>query len=141
MAKKIFLSYRRDDSSGCAELLYSRLTGHYGPSTVFRDIHALHPLDRFHEVIQEALAECAILFVVMSNQWTPIANADGVRRITQPDDVVCWEIASAFSAGLPVLPILVGGAKMPQAADVLDLNGEFAVPLVLRWVRENQLGV
>jgi hypothetical protein len=54
----------------------------------------------------------------MSKQWTLIADDDGVRRIMRPDDVVCWEIASAFSAGLPVLPILVGGAKMPQAADL-----------------------
>jgi hypothetical protein len=118
MTKKIFLSYRRDDSSGYTGLLYSRLTGHYGPSAVFRDIHSIHPLDRFREVIQGALAESAILFVVMSKQWTQIADANGTRRITQPDDVVCWEIASALSSGLPVLPILVGGARMPKAADL-----------------------
>ena len=119
MAKKIFLSYRRDDSSGYTELLFSKLAGHYGQPAVFRDIHAIHPADRFREVIQASLSECAIVFVVMSKQWTNITDADGARRLEQPDDIVCWEIASALDhEGLKVLPILVGGATMPRAEEL-----------------------
>ena len=114
--KKIFLSYRRDDSSGYTELLFSRLAAYFGRSAVFRDVHSIHPSDRFREVIQTSMSDFAIVLVVISKQWMQLTGADSVRRLEQPDDVVCWEIATALDhGGMTVLPVLVGGAKMPNA--------------------------
>jgi hypothetical protein len=120
MAKKIFLSYRRTDSSGHTELLFDRLGGFYGAASIFRDTHEIRPLDRFREIIQAAISESAILLVVISRQWATTAGADGGPRLSEADDVVRWEIATALSARLPVLPVLVGGATMPSAADLPD---------------------
>jgi hypothetical protein len=120
VANKIFLSYRRDDSSGYTALLHQRLTNHYGPAAVFQDVHSIAPMDRFREVIEQSLSQCAVVLVVMSKQWSRIAGPDGVARLHKPDDVVCWEIENAVAHALPILPILVGGAHMPSAADLPD---------------------
>ncbi len=59
-----------------------------------------------------------------------------------------WFSRSADEQALPVQGAR-GAATAPTSAvarglieyDVPDLSGEVAVPLVLRWVRENRLGV
>ena len=116
--RKIFLSYRRDDSSGHTELLFSRLASHYGQGAVFRDVHAIHPMDRFREVIHTALVECGVVCVVIGKNWTQIVDANGAARLQQPDNVVCWEISCALDSGIPVLPLLVGGARMPKSDEL-----------------------
>jgi len=88
MRKKVFLSYRRDDSSGYTQRLHDELSRHYGPTAVFIDVHKIRPLDRFKDVIDHAIKETGILFVVMSKQWSSIANTQGSRRILDPDDIV-----------------------------------------------------
>jgi hypothetical protein len=56
--------------------------------------------------------------VVMSRQWTSIRGADGTARLHACDDVVCWEVRSALDRSVPVLPVLVGGARMPNADEL-----------------------
>src|SRR5579862_9825632 len=94
---RIFLSYRRDDGSGYAELLFDKLAGRYGRAAVFRDVHKIRPSDDFQLAIDAALAECAIVIVVISKLWASITDASGVRRLANPDDVLCGEIASALA--------------------------------------------
>jgi hypothetical protein len=118
MRKKVFLSYRRDDSSGYTQRLHDELSRHYGPTAVFIDVHKIRPLDRFKDVIDHAIKETGILFVVMSKQWSSIANTQGSRRILDPDDIVCSEILGAFVNSVPVLPVLVGGASMPLKTEL-----------------------
>ena len=115
---KIFLSYRRDDSSGHAGLLYTKLSAHYGRQAVFRDVHVIQPMDRFRDVIKASLAQSAIVLVVISKQWAHMTTVDGVRRLDEPDDVVSWEIQCALTGNIPVLPVLVGGAAMPGPGDL-----------------------
>jgi hypothetical protein len=116
--KKIFLSYRRDDSSGYTSLLYDWLTDHYGPTTVFCDVHSIEPMTRFREEIRQSLSQCAVTLVVMSKQWSGIVGTDGVARLQVPDDVVRWEIETTLTLNIPILPVLVGGARMPRATDL-----------------------
>jgi hypothetical protein len=47
---KIFLSYRRDDSSGYTELVFEGLAGYFGKPAIFRDVHVIQPMDRFREI-------------------------------------------------------------------------------------------
>lgn len=120
-ATRIFLSYRRDDSAGYTELLFTRLASHYGAEAVFRDVHSVAPMGRFRESIDRALAECALVLVVISKRWAAIAGRDGLQRLSEPDDVVCCEIATALNRRVPILPVLVGGAQMPQATELPEI--------------------
>ena len=45
-------------------------------------------------------------------------DADGNRRLNDPDDYVQIEIESALGRGIPAIPLLVRGAVMPVEADL-----------------------
>jgi hypothetical protein len=55
MRKKVFLSYRRDDSSGYTQRLHDELSRHYGPTAVFIDVDKIRPHDRLKDVIYHAI--------------------------------------------------------------------------------------
>ncbi len=50
-----------------------------------------------------------------------------MRRLDEPDDFVRLEIAKALERGVRVIPVLVGGAAMPGAADLPEALRPLAV--------------
>jgi len=46
------------------------------------------------------------------------ADADGRRRLDDPDDFVRQEIEAALDSGKSLIPLLVGGAKMPATDEL-----------------------
>jgi hypothetical protein len=57
------------------------------------------------------------VLVMIGPRWLE-AGADGKRRIDAPGDFVCMEIAAALASGKPLVPLLVGAATMPAAAEL-----------------------
>ncbi len=117
---RIFISYRRDDSSGHAGRLYDHLTGHFGQGQVFMDVDAIQPGLHFVEVVQEAVSACDALIAVIGSDWLQVSDASGARRLDDPSDMVRLEIATALERGIPVIPVLVRGAQMPRETDLPD---------------------
>ncbi len=115
---RIFISYRRDDSSGHAGRLYDHLTGHFGQGQVFMDVDAIQPGLHFVEVVQEAVSACDALIAVIGQEWLEVSDASGTRRLDDPSDMVRLEIATALERGIPVIPVLVRGVQMPREADL-----------------------
>ncbi len=115
---RIFISYRRDDSSGHAGRLYDHLAGHFGLGQVFMDVDAIQPGLHFVEVVQEAVSACDALIAIIGSDWLQISDASGARRLDDPSDMVRLEIATALERGIPVIPVLVRGVQMPREADL-----------------------
>jgi hypothetical protein len=107
----IFMSYRRDDTSGYGGRLYERLARHYGPDRVFRDVDAIRPGTDFVDAIHEALAGCGAVLVLMGQEWLS-------PRLHHPDDFVRLEVAAALARGVAVIPVFVEEVTMPAAADL-----------------------
>jgi hypothetical protein len=128
----IFISYRRDDSSGYAGRLYDRLAAHFGRPNVFMDIEALEPGVDFVDGIDQAMDACGALVVLIGSEWLSATDAQGRRRLDDPNDFVRLEIANALRRDLCVLPVLVNGAVMPSAQ---ELPPELA-PLARRQAQE-----
>lgn len=116
----IFISYRRDDSAGYAGRLYDRLAGHFGAERVFMDVEGIEPGLDFVEAIEEAVGSCRVLIAVIGDEWTTSTDAAGRRRLDDPNDFIRLETGSALQRGIRVVPVLVGGAVMPLAADLPD---------------------
>jgi hypothetical protein len=126
MAHKIFISYRRDDSSGYAVGLYDRLTRHFRRDQIFMDISAIEPGADFVEDIKKAVSACDVLIVVIGRQWLTITDDSGRRRLDNPEDFVHLEIATALNRGVRVMPVLVQGAPMPSEQDLPDALAKLA---------------
>ena len=118
---RVFISYRREDSIAYAGRIFDRLTSQFGVSNVFMDVDALEPGVDFVEVLQGALESCDVLLAVIGRIWLTARDPAGRPRLSDPDDFVAREIAAALERpDIRVIPVLVGGARMPQSAELPD---------------------
>jgi hypothetical protein len=115
----IFISYRREDSAGYAGRMHEELEGRLGSEQVFRDADTLRAGQDFEEAIRRRLQQCQACLVLIGPNWLTSQTATGERRLQQPGDYVCMEIAAALARpDVLIVPVLVGGATMPAAADL-----------------------
>jgi len=119
---KIFISYRRHDSADATGRLDDRLLGKYGRESVFFDIDSIPPGDDFPKRLSNEVKKCDVLLAVIGDRWLDALCEDGPhkgkRRLEDPGDYVRIEIESALALGRPVIPVLVGQARMPAAPDL-----------------------
>jgi len=114
----VFISYRREDSSGYAGRLFDILSGHFGRQNTFMDLDTIQGGDDFVAVIEEKIRASDVLVAVIGGHWVTIADEHGKRRLDNPHDFVRLEIGRALARGIRVIPVLVGGAVMPRAEDL-----------------------
>ena len=122
----IFVSYRRSDSQGEAGRLFDDLVKHFGDNMVFMDVAGIEAGRDFRKVIEENVAGCGVLLVVMGPEWLNAKDESGARRLDDPSDFVRLETASALRRDIPVIPVLVRGAGMPHAEQLPEDLKELA---------------
>ena len=115
MTKRIFISYRRDDSAGHAGRVFDRLRTDFGQDVLFMDVDAIPLGANFVRVLREEVAKCDVLLAIMGQGWLGAMDEAGARRLDNPKDFVRIEIAAALARGIPVIPILLEGTRMPNA--------------------------
>lgn len=135
---RIFISYRRADSQGWAGRLGEDLTRLFGDVALFFDLDSIVPGDDFIATIDKALSDAEAVIVLIGPGWLSASFADGRRRLEDPHDLVVIEIATALARGTRVIPVLLGNAAMPTAAQLPARIGSFATRQALelsdtRW--------
>jgi hypothetical protein len=123
---RIFISYRRDDSAGHAGRLHDRLVGEFGRDLLFMDIDAIPLGENFVTVLREKVAACDVLLAVIGRNWLDSRDRNGSRRLVDENDFLRVEIATALQRNIPVIPVLLDGATLPEAgqlpADLAELS-------------------
>jgi hypothetical protein len=115
----IFVSYRRSDSVAWARLLRDSFARNLPDVQIFRDIDAILPGDDFAKIISDAVASCDVLIALIGPGWVTAANpTTGSRRLHEANDFTRIEVATALARGVRVIPVLVGGATMPNPDDL-----------------------
>jgi hypothetical protein len=115
---KMFISYRRDDTSGIAGRLAQELITRFGRANVFIDVDSISPGIDFTQRIDQALDQCQLALILIGNRWLQ-ADAQGHRRIDDRGDYVHREAAAALGhRDVTVIPILVDDARMPSPAEL-----------------------
>jgi hypothetical protein len=142
--RAIFINYRRSDAEGEAGRLFDELTKQLGSDAVFMDVAAIEPGRDFRKAIDQSVADCSVLLAVMGREWLSAQDVCGQRRLDDPNDFVRIELASALRRDIPVVPVLVRGAKMPLAEelseDLRELAFRNAVELThARWKYDVQV--
>jgi TIR domain len=117
---RVFLSYRRDDAGGYAGRLTDALLQRLGPRSVFQDVTAISPGQDYTVAISRALADSDAALAVIGPDWLTAATPQGTPRLLEASDYVHLELARALERGIPVIPVLVGGARLPEAAELPD---------------------
>jgi len=110
---RVFISYRRTDSDPIVGRIYDHLTRAYGRDNVFKDVDSIHPGADFRKSLMDAVEQCDVLIAVIGPGWIDATDEQGNHRLDSPTDFVRLEIESAFARKIRVIPVLVGGARMP----------------------------
>lgn len=109
MQGNVFISYRREDTSGYAGRLYDRLKVSF-PGRVFIDVGEIPPGADFVTEIERHLDGCGALVALIGDKWA----AD--NRLHDPADFVRLEISTALRRNISVTPVLVRAARLPATA-------------------------
>ncbi|MCE7974859.1 MAG: TIR domain-containing protein, partial [Leptolyngbya sp. PLA1] len=114
---KAFISYRREDSQDVSGRLYDHLVARWGAERVFKDVDSIPLGMDFREHLTEAVGRCEVMLVVIGPRWVEAAR-EGRRRLEDPLDFVRIEVEAALQRGVPVVPVLVGGAAVPAPEEL-----------------------
>lgn len=120
MAKNIFISYRRGDGRADARSIYLRLEGRFGSRRLFMDVDTILKGTDFRAVLDKALAQSGAMLVVIGPQWLEARDDGGRRRLDDPSDFVRYEISAGLKMKIPVVPVLVNGARLPPVQQLPD---------------------
>jgi hypothetical protein len=90
------------------------------------DVAAIEPGLDFRKVIDHNVASCGVLLALIGPTWLDAKDEAGQRRLENPMDFVRLETASALKRDIPVVPVLVHGAKMPKAEQLPEDLRELA---------------
>ena len=117
-SNSIFISYRRSDSNDVTGRIYDRLQQHFGPDVVFKDVQSIPYGDDFRTHLVQTVSQCRVVVAVLGPTWITTLQERLAREDQQ--DWVRAEIETALNReiGIPVIPLLVGGAGMPSREDL-----------------------
>lgn len=124
--------------------MFDDLVTHFGEQKVFMDVAGIEAGRDFRKAIEESVANCGVLLVIIGPSWLAAKNEAGVRRLDDPADFVREEVAAALRRDIPVIPVLVRGAEMPRVEQLpetlTDLAYRNCVELThARWRSDVQL--
>jgi len=118
MASKIFINYRRSVNLKDAQLLEKVLHRHFAKSRVFLDVSGIDGGDHWLHTLERQVDDSVAMVSLLGKGWADVRDDQGNRRLDNPNDFVRFEIARAFARKLPVLPVRIDGASMPQLAEL-----------------------
>ena len=121
---KIIISYRRADTQDIAMRIRDRLSARYGKQSVFTDIDSIPVGSDFLKHINRELAQCDALLAIVGPHW--LRGRDSGAALEEETDYVRLEVEGALKRDIPVVPIVVGGAKMPRPSDLPESMRAFS---------------
>lgn len=115
---RIFISYRRSDSADVTGRIYDCLVDEFGRAPIFKDVDSIPLGVDFKAYLDRKIRECKVVLAIIGDHWLDARNEAGRRRLDDPADFVRIEIEAALESGIPVIPLLVCGVKMPLEKDL-----------------------
>ena len=109
---RIVSSYRRKDVPSITGRVFDRLVARYGKDSVLIDIAAIPPGMDFRDWIDQTLHDADVMLVMVGPKWLG-PNRRGSARIQDPKDWPRIEVETALTKEIPIIPVLLGGAKRP----------------------------
>jgi len=103
----IFVNYRREPHEMVVAAIAERLRHYFGDDEVFI-ANGIPSGDEYPATIKARLRNCAVLVAVIHKGWSDSLKEPPCK------DWVRDEIKIALDRGIPVIPVLLGDAKMPE---------------------------
>lgn len=79
---RIFVSYRRSDSSAITQRIWESLAGVWGKENVIKDTDSFVAGLDFREQMRRTILRCDVVLAIIGQNWLGIDNDTGQRRLT-----------------------------------------------------------
>jgi TIR domain len=112
-SRSVFISYRRLDSADITGRIYDRLAQHFGKASIFKDVDSIPLGIDFRKHLQNSVGQCSVLLVIIGKNWLAAADK-GKSRLNDAKDHLRIELETALQRDIPIIPILVQGATVPE---------------------------
>ena len=123
----IFISYRRDDSADITGRIYDFLVDRYDSNSIFKDVDSIPLGVNFKDFIADKIDRANLILAIIGKNWLGELG-DGQRRIDSEKDFVRLEIEYAINSSIDnrIIPIFVGGAKIPEESKLPEPISELS---------------
>lgn len=111
-----YLSFRAGDADREVEQLRASLESRAGAQAACLGLGQASLAG--HATALESLRASAVVLVVVGPRWADAASPAGGPALADPEDPVRQELLAAIERRLPMLVVLVRGARMVRAADL-----------------------
>lgn len=119
---RIFISYRRADSTYLIGRIKDRLEAAFGANSVFRDLDDIPAGVDFRSVLEKETHGCQVMLVIIGPLWAGITDAKGNKRLFDPNDYTRIEVETGLKGleqnRIMVIPTLMMNAPMPSPQDI-----------------------
>jgi len=116
------------DSADITGRIFDHLTLHFSRDDLFKDVDSIPLGVDFRKSISDAVQACHVVLAVIGRNWLSTQDKQEHLRLSNPDDFVRIELEAGLERNIPVIPVLVSGADMPER-EVLPIPLQ---PLVYR---------
>jgi len=113
---RLFISYRRGETSGQARALHDRLAQHFGAERVYMDVDSIALGADFVQNIEQALDSSPAVLVLIGHDWMQAAGDE--HPFDNPNDFIRLEVGTALRLGVRTIPILIERTPMPAPEDL-----------------------
>jgi hypothetical protein len=115
VSQKVFISYRRDTARYQARQIMSALREVLPGEQVFMDYDSIPLGHDFRSTLKGWVEQCDIMLALINPGWADaLEPGTDRRRIDNPSDFVRIEVAAALARGIPVVPIMLDRADLPD---------------------------
>jgi hypothetical protein len=94
--------------------MFDHLAAHFARDDLFKDVDSIGLGLDFRTVIADAVGSCDVILVVIGPDWAHARDGQGRSRLLDSDDFVRIEVEAGLERDIAVIPVLVGGAVMPE---------------------------
>ena len=116
-SRRIFVSYRRNDAAAHAGWLATELRSQRA-GDVFLDVDTISLGENFVRRIEREIERCDVVMVLIGRDWLETSDGGDEPRLFDELDWVHLEVKAALERDIPVIPVLVEGARMPSPAQL-----------------------
>jgi hypothetical protein len=113
--RRVFLCYRHRDAGFASGRIAAALADVLGERNVFRYVDRAGVA---FDDIQRTLLDCHVVLALIGDRW--LETSPEPRGLDDPNDFLRLEIEVAFARNLPVIPVLIEGARLPYADELPD---------------------
>lgn len=123
--RRVFICYRRAGTADVTGRIQDHLASVFGSEAFVKDVEVVPLGADYRPFLGRLIRQCALVLAVVGDDWTGGGGGHSTS-IVDENDPVRIELELAMNLNIPVIPVLVQGAQMPEPSELPESIRSFA---------------